>query len=87
LVYALALQSVKDTAAAEEIALAVYMHVWRTAAEHSTGCQSVTAWLMASTREFASEWTRSPAARETHSVYESPQSLFPARFWVRKDVA
>ncbi|MEP6963520.1 MAG: sigma-70 family RNA polymerase sigma factor [Acidobacteriota bacterium] len=63
LVYGLALRVVRDPATAEEVALEVYMQVWRTAGNYETSRGSVTAWLATATRSRALDWTRSRQAR------------------------
>jgi RNA polymerase sigma-70 factor (ECF subfamily) len=62
-VYGLALRIVAEPASAEEIALDVYLQVWRTAASYSSARGSVNAWLVTLTRSRAVDWTRSRQGR------------------------
>jgi len=63
LVYGLVLRIVREPSTAEEVALEVYMQVWRTAGSYDTSRGSVTAWLATAARSRALDWIRSRQAR------------------------
>jgi RNA polymerase sigma-70 factor (ECF subfamily) len=73
LVYGMALRIVRERAVAEEVAMDVYLHVWRTARQYSAERGSVKAWLATMAR--AIDWLRSSQARlgrESSSIDEAP---------------
>lgn len=75
LVYGLALRIVRDPAVAEEVAMDVYMQVWRTAAQYSAERGSVKAWLATMARARSIDWLRSSQARpgrESSPIDEAP---------------
>ncbi|MCU1326898.1 MAG: putative polymerase sigma factor, sigma-24 [Bryobacterales bacterium] len=63
LIYGMARNGVHDAGIAEEIALEVYMQVWRTAGSYDPGRGSVTAWLATATRSRCMDWIRTRQAR------------------------
>jgi RNA polymerase sigma-70 factor (ECF subfamily) len=63
LVYGMASRIVRDGAVAEEVAMDVYLQVWRTARQYSAARGSVKAWLATMTRARAIDWLRSSQAR------------------------
>jgi RNA polymerase sigma-70 factor, ECF subfamily len=79
LVYGLASQAVRDAAGAEEVALEVYLRVWRTAGIYQSKRGSVLTWLAGVTRELAMEWTENHPARENRAMDQIPESLLAAR--------
>ena len=58
-VYGLILRIIGDSAAAEEIAMEVYLQVWRTAANYSAERGTVSTWLVMLARSRAIDWLRS----------------------------
>jgi RNA polymerase sigma-70 factor (ECF subfamily) len=79
LVYGLALQAVPDARGAQEVALEVYLRVWRNAAAYGAAHSSVLTWLAALTRDSAEEWTEHHPARENQAMDRFPESLLAAR--------
>jgi RNA polymerase sigma-70 factor, ECF subfamily len=63
MVYGLALRVVGSPACAEDIALEVYLQVWRTAQTYNVSRGSVSAWLVTIARSRAIDWLRSRKAR------------------------
>jgi RNA polymerase sigma-70 factor (ECF subfamily) len=71
----MALRIVRDRAVAEEVAMDVYMQVWRTAAQYSAERGSVKAWLATMARARSIDWLRSSQARlgrESSPIDEAP---------------
>ena len=64
-VYGLILRITGDAAAAEEIAMEVYLQVWRTAANYSPERGTVSTWLVMLARSRAIDWLRSRHGQST----------------------
>jgi RNA polymerase sigma-70 factor, ECF subfamily len=62
-VYGLALRVIGNPACAEDVALEVYLQVWRTAQSYNEARGSVSAWLVMIVRSRAIDWLRSRKAR------------------------
>jgi RNA polymerase sigma-70 factor (ECF subfamily) len=62
-VYGLALRVLDDPSAAEDIALEVYIQVWRTAESYDGGRGTVSAWLVTLARSRAIDWLRARRSR------------------------
>jgi RNA polymerase sigma-70 factor (ECF subfamily) len=62
-IYGLVLRIVRDTAAAEDITLEVFMQVWRTAGGFSPSRGTVLGWMAMVARSRALDWLRSKAVR------------------------
>src|SRR5258707_10895450 len=61
-VYGMALRLVRDSSAAEDITLEVFLQVWRSAGQYASSRSSVTSWLAMLARSRSIDWLRSPAA-------------------------
>src|SRR5689334_6146730 len=66
-VYGMALRIVREAAAAEDIALDVFLQVWRTAGTYDASRTSVISWLAMMARSRAIDWLRSAQGRFTRS--------------------
>jgi RNA polymerase sigma-70 factor (ECF subfamily) len=80
LVYGMALRIVRDPSAAEEVAMDVYLQVWRTARQYSVSRGSVKAWLATMARARAIDWLRSSQARlcrESSPIDQGPPLVAP----------
>jgi RNA polymerase sigma-70 factor, ECF subfamily len=69
-VYRVALRIVKDEAAAEDIALDVYLQVWRKAASFDPVRGTVSSWLVTLARSRAIDWLRACKARRARQEQE-----------------
>ncbi len=78
LVFSLALNSVGDTAAAEEITLDVFIRVWKKAATYRADQARVVTWLMTITRNCAIDVLRQRSTRLEHdSAWAEVAALKP----------
>jgi len=73
IVYGLALRIVKDPSSAEDIALEVYLQVWRTAGSYNPQRGSVTAWLVTLVRSRAIDWLRARKSRRSELEQDMDQ--------------
>ena len=62
-VYGMALRIVRQTAAAEDVTLEVFLQVWRTAAAYDAARTSVISWLAMMARSRSIDWLRSAQGR------------------------
>jgi RNA polymerase sigma-70 factor, ECF subfamily len=78
IVYGLAVRIVGDPSHAEDIALEVYLQVWRTAGTYDSARGNVSSWLITLVRSRAIDWLRSRKAREA-SVEQGLEELRDSR--------
>lgn len=79
-VYGLLLRITGDAAVAEDIALEVYMQVWRTAESYQASRGSAMAWLVMMARSRGLDWVRSKAgrrAKQESPIDERPSPIEP----------
>jgi RNA polymerase sigma-70 factor, ECF subfamily len=93
-VFGLIFRMVGEVSVAEDIALEVYMQVWRTAQTYTPSRGSVTAWLITLARSRAIDWIRSGQARsrqQTQDLKKIPElrdsAPSPELAWMESDRA
>lgn len=75
LVYSLAHRIIKDEAAAEDIVIEVYTHVWRTAASFAPARGSASAWLLTLTRSRAIDALRARRRAQAREPLEAADDV------------